>query len=165
VPAESFSILGPDGERQMAGAIADGRLQGVLKIFERGAPQAAIAFSDGVQEGECIILYAPHRPMARTNYAAGRLHGPAEYYAQDGTLVRKTHYRQGALHGVQQDYYPDGTLFEESHYRDGLLDGSWQRFHPNGVLSERRRYAGGLLERVAELFNDQGKAVPGPVAR
>lgn len=140
---EQFTLRDEDEVVQMAGSIDAQGLQGALRIYQHGDAQASIGWVDGRQEGPCVILHGPHRPMARTNYVAGRLHGLAEYFGPEGNLVRKCAYRHGLLHGVQVDYYPDGTPFEQSIWRDGVLEGAWQRHHPDGAVAERRTYAAG----------------------
>jgi antitoxin component YwqK of YwqJK toxin-antitoxin module len=142
--SEPFSMADQDGVEQLAGALHGGALHGPVRIYEQGAAQALMQFAGGVQQGPCVILHAPHRPMAKTFYQDGRLHGPAEYYAVDGTLVRKTHYRKGKLHGVQEDYYPNGCVCVRASYVDGMLDGQWQRYAQDGQLAERRSYAAGV---------------------
>ena len=126
--AEQFTVCDADEVVQMAGAIDAQGLQGALRIYQHGQAQASIAWVDGRQEGPCVILHGPHRPMARTNYAGGRLHGPAEYFGPEANLVRKC---------------ADGTIFEQSTWCDGVLDGAWQRHNPDGAVAERRTYVDG----------------------
>lgn len=157
----AFEIVDKDGAVQMQGALADGKLEGLLQIRQDGAPQAAMRFAGGVQQGECIILHAPHRPSARLFFVDGQLDGPAEFYSLQGVMTRKTHYRRGLVHGLQQDFYADGTLFEEAYYVRGLPEGPWRRLHPGGGLAERRTYRAGVMTAAPERFDERGQLLKG----
>jgi len=157
----AFEIVDKDGAVQMQGTLGDGKLEGLLQIRQDGAPQAAMRFEGGVQQGECVILHAPHRPSARLFFVDGQLDGPAEFYSPQGVVTRKTHYRRGLVHGLQQDFYADGALFEEALYVRGLPDGLWRRFHPGGGLAERRSYRAGVMNGVPERFDERGRPLKG----
>lgn len=154
--AQLFTLHDQDGAPQLTGAIAGGKLEGAVRIYERGAAQASLQFADGLQDGPSIILYGPHRPMARTHYRAGRLHGPAQFYSPEGKLVRTTVYANGLLHGVQQDFYADGALFEQGAYRMGAREGVWEKYHRNGVVMERRSYCADLPAGAPAWFDERG---------
>jgi antitoxin component YwqK of YwqJK toxin-antitoxin module len=159
--AQPFTLLDQDGAVQMQGQLAAGKLEGELRIHQDGVPHASMRFAGGVQQGECVLLHALHRPSARLFYVDGRLDGPAEFYSLQGVVVRRTHYRRGLVHGLQQDFYPDGTLFEEAMYVRGLPDGPWRRFHPGGALSERRTYVAGVVIGAPERFDERGLVLKG----
>ena len=132
--AQPFTLRDAQGKPQMEGSLADGKLEGMLRIYEHGEAKAAMHYSGGLQQGPCVILHAPHRPSARLNYEAGLLHGVAEFFSPEGQLQRRSHYLAGARHGLEEDYYPSGFVREQRSYEAGRLAAAPQQFK-DGVLA------------------------------
>ena len=57
----------------------------------------------------------------RKNYKDDKLHGPQEWFHENGNLVRIKNYDSGKLHGNQIDFHLNGNLEKIENYIDGEL--------------------------------------------
>lgn len=137
--AQPFTLCDAQGKPQMEGSLAEGKLEGLLRIYEHGEAKAAMHFAGGLQQGQCVILHAPHRPSARLNYEAGQLHGVAEFYSPEGQLQRRSQFRAGLRHGLEEDYYPSGFVREQRRYESGRLAATPQQFKDGSLAGPSNR--------------------------
>lgn len=65
-------------------------------------------------------------------------------WRERGPLLERGHYRDGRLDGPFERFAPDGTKLAEGRYADGRREGRWTFWHPNGALAERGTWKGGV---------------------
>lgn len=90
-------------------------------------------------------------------YLNGELHGPSEFFANDGTLLAKTWFFKGKREGKSRQYYAGGALYNLERYRNGLLEGKQEYFYPSGVKKSVLSFTQGLLDGEVILYHPSGK--------
>jgi antitoxin component YwqK of YwqJK toxin-antitoxin module len=132
------------------------------------APDCAISAADpglrningvlllnGVPWSGQVLDKAGTRLLARTHYLAGRRHGRALAWFDDGKLAQNRYFRLGKREGTHLGWWPNGRVQFVRQYRNDLFEGEQQAYYESGERFETRRYLEGREEgRQTEWARD-----------
>lgn len=147
------------GTATLQGVLENGLLNGPLHIQDDQLPLAQLNYTSGQLHGLSLLQHPNGQISARLPYVEGKLHGNAEYFAEDGCLLRRESWQDGQRHGESRTLFADGSPQEIAPYRQGLLHGQRERFHPNGQLAEQQAFSHGQPLAPTQVYAADGRAL------
>jgi len=90
---------------------------------------------------------------------AQRLHGSAEVFNPDGTLLARGEFSAGAMSGAWEILHANGKVHERGNLEAGRRSGEWETFNESGALVRRTAYVRGNPSGVYEEFDTEGRMV------
>lgn len=119
---------------------------------------AATLFTFFAPPGEEIVVKHPNGQV-KVRYSIddqGRLDGPYEEFAEDGSPVVYAEYRQDLLDGDYKTYWPGGALQVDGNYSKGFQDGAWIEYAEDGTKTLAANYKKDLLHGRYEDYHANG---------
>ena len=162
----AFVTQFPDGTTQISGLYKDGVLDGAWeRRHHDGAIAQAGAYVAGQKHGTWKQLDPSGKLLGKYELAAGT--GIERRWLDDGTLYSEIAFKSGVEHGPAKYFANDGTLVISSRYMNGKLDGAYVagtsrtlRFdekYSNGVLTGKRKIYDGYWLLADENYDRRGK--------
>lgn len=168
------------GQRMSTGEYREGQQSGTWTFyFEDGKVAAVVGFKDNLWNGPALFNHPNGFLDHRGNYIGGKadgkheffstagvrtmtthfrldtLHGPGEFYNEEGNIKEAGLFRNGAKYGVWNTYYPTGQVSSTGNYR-GVREGVWTFYHENGNILERGTMKEGMKEGAWERYASDG---------
>lgn len=100
----------------------------------------------------------------KLNFVAGRLNGPAKFYAKEGFLYLETTLRDSLFDGLIKGYYPSGVIAFEGMSEKGTLNGHYKQYTQEGALYKEIYFENGKREGMAKLYYTETKTIKTEVA-
>lgn len=149
-------------------------------------PELDLSFQDddsSQQIHKYIVPYPSGSVKIEHFYRDNRLHGPATFYGESGSLLARSwyvngvqqgraeyYYHNGALHsvqsyldgkfeGTQYYYFPDGRLKTIMTYSQGKLNGEVWLYHPNGLRQRELHFVQGKRQGIERVWNESGAII------
>ena len=119
-----------------------------------GTKISEINYRAGKQHGHAQFWYNNGNLRSSFNYIDGQLDGNATYYYRNGNIQNLTTYRGGIKHGPTIDWWPEGKKSFEENYAKGFPEGRWLSWWPNGKLNSERVYRNRRLVSHREWTKD-----------
>ncbi len=162
----AFVSLFPDGTTQTRGLYKDGALDGT---WERLSPSGGVtevgAYVAGQKHGKWKQLGLAGNVLGEYELANGT--GIERRWYDDGTLYSEIALTSGAFHGPAKYFAPDGTLLMSSRFASGKLDGphvmgthrtiGFDEKYSNGVLTGKREIWQSTVMIADENYDRRGK--------
>ena len=74
-------------------------------------------------------------------YKKGKLHGPYEWFYENGQLKHRRNYKNGKIDGLLESFHKNGQLRNRQNFKNGQrVDGLFEIFYPDGQLEYKRNY-------------------------
>ena len=127
-----------------------------------GTKISEINYRAGKQHGLARFWYNNGNLRSSFNYIDGQLDGNATYYYRNGNIQNLTTHRAGLKHGPTIDWWPEGKKSFEENYVNGFPEGRWLSWWPNGKLASEKVYRKRRLVSHREWSKDGvPKTLPG----
>lgn len=120
---------------------------GVLRVKGESEP-----FDGIVRE-----LYPGHAPRTELTIRAGRPHGRARGWYDNGQLEVEEQFVAGTSHGVRTRWHSNGAKKSEAHIVDGSIEGVFKRWHDNGQLAATAEMQEGVPHGVSMAWDRDGR--------
>lgn len=126
-----------------------------LKIFD---PELEIDLSGPFFPKEKQSLFYPNDSQkAEMFYQSGKLHGPATFFSEDGSILAKSWFFEGLKQGKSWYYKPTGSLQSIQRYKNGKMHGAQEYFYPDGTIRSILKFQNGELDGTVSLYFPNGK--------
>ena len=102
--------------------------------------------TEGVYEGQALLLYPGGEIKGEMYYLNSKLHGPTSFYTPQGVLLARSWFLEDMRVGKSWQYTAEGKLYSLQRYRNGLRDGLQEYYYPSGVLKTRIPYKEGAID-------------------
>jgi antitoxin component YwqK of YwqJK toxin-antitoxin module len=162
----AFVTLFPDGTTHASGLYKDGVLDGAWqRRHASGAIAEAGAYVAGQKHGTWKQLAPAGNVLGEYELANGT--GIERRWFDDGPLYSEIALKSGVEHGPAKYFAPDGTLLMSSRFADGKLDGphvmgthrtiGFDEKYSNGVLTGKREIWQSNVMIADEHYDRRGK--------
>ncbi|SFJ07889.1 toxin-antitoxin system YwqK family antitoxin [Olleya namhaensis] len=91
----------------------------------------------GKLEGLRQVYYLSGQVAEKALYRDGLLHGEANWFAENGKLIKVITYKNDKFDGVYKAYNKQGVIATEGHYRDDVKCCIWKRYKNGAVVEEK----------------------------
>ena len=119
-----------------------------------GTKISEINYRAGKQHGLARFWYNNGKLRSSFNYIGGLIDGNSTYYYRNGNLQNLTTHRAGVLHGPTIDWWPEGNKSFEENYLNGFPEGKWLSWWPNGKPASEKVYRNRRLVAHREWTKD-----------
>jgi antitoxin component YwqK of YwqJK toxin-antitoxin module len=101
--------------------------------------------------------YSSGALFQESHYLGDLLHGPSQFYSEEGNLLVRHFFYQGKREGKGWQYYASGGLYALERYLQGKRQGKQEYYFEDGNRKSLLHYRSGLLEGEVLLFWPSGR--------
>jgi antitoxin component YwqK of YwqJK toxin-antitoxin module len=112
---------------------------------------------EGKRDGEYLLLYPNKAVAQRCFYEKGLLHGPSEFFDDEGNLLASAAFVLGRRQGKSYSYWTNGTMRSLEEFVEGIAEGEHIAYFPSGQMKSKLFYKDGLLAGDALFFHENGE--------
>ena len=176
----TYEVFDSQGRLDQKREYKDGKLNGVIELYNDGLLASAVSYTDGVRDGAAFYYDSRTGKLkAEEHYVQGKLNGKAVYYSYgavnsieihnvvDGVLngaeelyilkdskyflIRRRYYVDGTLNGEEETWHSNGQLNTKATYKDGYLDGDYYEWNKHGELLVTAHFTRNLRNGLVEI--------------
>lgn len=133
-PNGPFQIFDAEGNLELEGEMAHGKICNEYKSYEKGVLRTQVAMEDGVPHGVMKQFDDEGNLSAEITFEKGNKQGEMKTFHPSGEVASEITYKNDQKNGPMKTFSENGELMIQASYKDDKLDGTLENFYtgPNG---------------------------------
>ena len=133
-----------------------GEKMDVVIFTDNMIPNEISPVIDGKQDGFFKLVDSYGRIAAKGKYEHNIAQGPAQFYADEGYIIREVNFVDDEKVGEDKIFFPDGKIRSQLNWKDGKKDGIYQYSYPTGGTECTENYVDDISDGLLTCYYENG---------